>query len=79
MAKRKIEEINLELEAPKKTAIVKVFSNFRRGADMDSDVISTIEKGTEVTLEEENPIDGFYKVSCNNVVGYIRHDLLKIN
>ena len=52
--------------------------NVRRTANRLSKVLTVIEKGTSVIIENANPSNGFYKVKVNDIEGYCVKDYIEI-
>lgn len=73
--------INEEPEAPVTEYKGKINkrSNLRKESNMGSDVLSIMEADTEViVLDSAKVYDGFYRIKCNNAVGYVREDLCDV-
>ena len=52
--------------------------NVRRTANKLAKVLTVIEKGTSVIIENADPSNGFYKVKVNDIEGYCVKDYIEI-
>lgn len=52
--------------------------NVRRTANRLAKVLTVIEKGTSVIIENAKPSNGFYKVKVNDIEGYCVKDYIEI-
>ncbi len=51
--------------------------NLREGPSTDEDLVAVLKTGTEVTLLESNPVNGFYRVKSGSKTGYCSGKYLK--
>lgn len=77
-----VTEIKVERPQSKKKPIFGYVNcdqlNLRSEADKDSDVLFVLSKDEPVVLDSTTPINGFYKVTTHNLVGFCVKEFITI-